>query len=134
MGGGPQRERGGSLGNSMSFIPPPRLFCNRRIVYSFCLLCSIPINNHTKYFCQIPNNATLIIFVQPLHAHTFSFLMGTKVLGGFWCWLQQKTAIEFNKVELRFEFHQWVRAVDVPHSGSCLVLTLRIFLTVADLR
>ena len=92
------------------------------------------MNNHTEYFCEIPNHATLIIFVQPLHAHTFSFLMGTKVLGGIWGRLQQKTAIEFNKVELRFEFRQWVRAVDVPHSGRCLVLILRIFLTVADLR
>ena len=52
-----------------------------------------------EYFCEIPNHATLIIFVQPLHAHTFSFLMGTKVLGGFWGWLRQKAAIQFNKVE-----------------------------------
>ena len=92
------------------------------------------MNNHTEYFCEIPNHATLIIFVQPLHVHTFSFLMGTKVLGGFGGQMQQKAAIQFNKVELRFEFRQWVRAVDVPHSGRCLVLILRIFLTVADLR
>ena len=87
-----------------------------------------------EYFCEIPNHATLIIFVQPLHSHTFSFLMGTKVLTGFGGQMQQKAAIQFNKVELRFEFRQWVRAVDLPHSGRCLVLILRIFLMVADLR
>ena len=59
--------------------------------------------------------------------------MGTNVLMRFGGRLQQKTAIQFNKAELRFEFRQWVRAVDVPHSGRCLVLILRIFLMVADL-
>ena len=114
--------------------PPTPSVLQHEDSYSFSLLCGIAINNHIKYFCQVPNNATLITFVQPLHVHTFSFLMGTKVLGGFGGRLQQKTAIQFNKVELRFEFRQWVRAVDVPHSGRCLVLTLRIFLMVADLR
>ena len=57
------------------------------------------MNNHTEYFCEIPNHATLIIFVQPLHVHTFSFLMGTKVLMRFGGRLRQKAAIQFNKAE-----------------------------------
>ena len=94
----PQEESGGSLGNSIWFIAPT-LSVLQHEDSLFSSLYSIPINNHSKYFCQIPNHATLIIFVQPLHVHTFSFLMGTKVLGGFWGRLQKKAAIQFNKVE-----------------------------------
>lgn len=31
------------------------------------------------FFCQTPNNPTLIIFVQALGVHSFSFLLGTKL-------------------------------------------------------
>ena len=79
--------------------PPTPSVLQHEDSYSFSLLCSIAMNNHTNYFCQIPNHATLITFVQPLHVHTFSFLMGTKVLGGFWGRLQKKAAIQFSKVE-----------------------------------